>query len=171
MFTPPVRFFLAAIALGFGAYRLTGGHVDGIAFLAASAALIVSYIRQGTVRLAFRAVASGQVDEAARLLSKVKRPASLGGDERAYFELASGFVCAARRDNDQAEHHLRNALSNPLRTDSDRALAETVLAQLLVARGERAEAQMLLEQAAARDCRPVVAERIRALRAELTPVD
>lgn len=167
MLTPRIRLFLAAITLAFGAYRLVGGHVDGTATLAVSAYMIFSYIKQGTVQLAFRAVARGQVEQAAQLLKQVKRPDSLVADERAYFELASGFVCAARGQNDPAEQHLRRALTGPLRSENDRALAETVLAQLLIAREERGEARAVLDQAAQRRCHPEVSQRIVALRDEL----
>lgn len=167
MLTPRIRAILAVIAFALGAYQVIEGHFIGLALLAASAFLAVGYFKYGTVWLAFRAVARGQTDEAARLLQQVRRPASLGAQERAYFELASGFVCAARAQNQQAEEHLRSALASSLRTESDRALAEAVLGQLLVARGSFSEARALLDQAAARSSRPAIAQRIQALRDEL----
>ncbi len=76
------------------------------------------------------------MNEAAELLQKVKTPQALGSEERAYFELVSGLVCASRAQNQQAETHLQAALDHHLRTENDRAMAEAVLAQLLVARDE-----------------------------------
>lgn len=171
MLTPRLRLFLAVLSFAFGCYRVIANDLIGFAFLGLTAILTYGYFKYGTVWLAFRAVAGGNVKRAAALLSQVQRPESLGGPERAYFELASGFVCAARSQNDEAEQHLRLALAGPLRTENDRALAEAVLAQLLVARNELPEARTVLEQASSRTCRPEVGERIRALRDELTPAD
>jgi len=171
MFTPRIRWLLAAASFAFGGYRVSSGDYAGFVLIAAAAFLVYGHFKYNTVWLAFRAVSGGQLDKAAALLQQVKRPASLGAEARAYFELASGFVCASRAQNEDAEKHLRIALANRLRTDNDRALAETVLAQLLIARDELPEARTLLEQAAARSCRPATAERIRALRDDLPRVD
>src|SRR6478735_10330025 len=114
--------------------------------------------------IAFRAVAAGKIDQGAQLLERVKNPTALVGSDRAYFELASGFVCAARGRNADAEQHLRLALESPLRSEDDRALGEAVLAQLLVAREQYGEAGSLLDQAAGRCRRSAIADRIRALR-------
>ena len=161
------RVLVALASFVLGGFLIIQGSNLGLVLLALSAYLAVGYFRYGTVSLAFRAVASGNAERAAQLLDGVKNPTSLRAADRAYFELASGFVCAARAKNDAAEQHLRLALGNPLRSEDDRALAETVLAQLLVARDQRDEARTLLDCASARCRRTAVAERIRALRAEL----
>jgi ATP/maltotriose-dependent transcriptional regulator MalT len=171
MLTPRIRLVLAVLAFSFGTYRVIAGDYWGLALLAASALLAYGHFKYGTVWLAFRAVARGQTQKAEQLLRQVRRPAALGARERAYFELASGFVCVSHARNEQAEKHLRLALANELGTSSDRALAEAVLAQLLVARGELSEARAMLDQARARSCRPAIAQRIQALRDELTASD
>lgn len=167
MSTPRARGILSLLAFALGTYLVISGRYLGLALLAASAFLAFSYFKYGPVWLAFRAVAGGQMDKGAELLQQVKEPASLGARERAYFELASGFVCASRAQNERAEQHLRGALAHELRTESDRALAEAVLGQLLSARGELAEARAMLDRAAARPSRPAIAQRIQTLRAEL----
>ena len=105
MLTPRIRWTLAVVAFLFGSYRLVVGDYAGVALLAASAYLTYGYFKYGTVWQAFHAVANGQMDKAAQLLQQVKRPESLGAQERAYFELASGFVCASRAQNAEAERH------------------------------------------------------------------
>ena|SRR6185369_2579442 len=167
MLTPRSRWLLAVVSFAFGAYQVACGHYVGFVLLAASAFLAYGYFKYGNVWLAFRAISAGKVDAAAELLQRVERPASLAAEERGYYELSSGFVCAARAQNQDAERHLRLALENQLRTDNDRALAEAVLAQLLIARDELADARSLLERAAARSCRPAIAKRIQVLRDEL----
>lgn len=167
MLPPRIRWLLALGSFAFGCYRVIAGNLLGLAFLALSAWFTYGYFKYGTVWLAFRAVAGGQMEKAARLLQEVRRPESLGPQDRGYFELASGFVCISRAENERAEQHLRSALAGRLRTDNDRALGEAVLAQLLVARDELAEARALLTQAATRRCRPAIAQRIQSLRAEL----
>ncbi|HYP89544.1 MAG TPA: hypothetical protein VEQ59_15355 [Polyangiaceae bacterium] len=169
MLTPKLRFVLALASFALGGYRLISGDYAGLALLAASAFLAYGYFKYGTVWLAFRAVSGGKIDEAAELLQKVKRPGALGAQERAYYELASGFVCASRAQNDPAEQHLRAALQNQLRTENDRALAEAILAQLLVARDALGEARTVLEVAKTRACRSAIAARIQALYDDLPP--
>jgi hypothetical protein len=167
MLSPRIRWLLAVGSFAFACYRLIAGDLLGLAFLALSAWLTYGYFKYSTVWMAFRAVAAGQMERAARLLQEVRRPESLGPQDRGYFELASGFVCISRAENERAEQHLRSALAGQLRSDNDRALGEAVLAQLLVARDELPEARSLLTRAAARRCRPAIAERIQSLRAEL----
>jgi hypothetical protein len=169
MLPPRIRWLLAVGSFAFGCYRVIAGDWLGLGLLALSAWLTYGYFKYGTVWLAFRAVAGGQMEKAAGLLQEVRRPEALGGQDRGYFELASGFVCVSRAQNERAEQHLRSALAAQLRTDNDRALAEAVLAQLLVARDELPEARTLLTQAAGRRCRPAIAQRIQSLRAELPP--
>lgn len=169
--TPRVRGLLAIAAFALSVYALLTGAYIGLVGLAASAFLAYGYFKYGTVWLAFRAVSAGQMEQAAQFLQQVKRPAALGVQERAYFELASGFVCASRAQNGPAEQHLRAALAHELRTENDRALAEAILAQLLIAREELTEARRVLEQAAARSARPAIARRIRSLRDELPPTE
>lgn len=171
MVPPRARLFFAIASFGLGSYLVYQSDRLGLIPLAVSAYLAVGYFRYGTVSLAFRAVASGNVERASQLLESVKNPTSLGGADRAYFELASGFVRAARGNNDAAEQHLQSALAGPLRGEDDRALGEAVLAQLLVARARHEEARTLLDQAAARCRRPAIADRVRALRAELPKTD
>jgi tetratricopeptide (TPR) repeat protein len=168
MLTPKVRLALCVAFFALGAYWVVAGRYAGLLFLVASAYLAYGYFKYGTVWLAFREVAHGRMAEAAQLLAKVKQPEALGPEERAYFELAWGLVCASRAENPGAEAHLKIALGNRLRTDNDRALAEAVLAQLLLARGARDEAVQVLAKAAIRECRPSIAQRIKTLQEELS---
>jgi tetratricopeptide (TPR) repeat protein len=167
MFTPQHRLLLSVATFGLGAYLLIRNDYTGALFLVASAFLAYGYFRYGTVWLAFREVAHGRMDAAAKLLAKVNHPEALASEQRAYFELASGLVCASRAQNERAEQHLRAALSHQLRTDNDRALAEAVLAQLLIARDQYAEALALVQKAVTRDCRPSIAARLQTLQEQL----
>lgn len=167
MLTPRVRGLLAIVAFLLGVYGVVKGDYLGLVGIGASALLAYGYFKYGNVWLAFRAVSAGQMEKAAQHLQQVGQPTALGSQERAYFELASGFVCVSRGQNGPAERHLRVALDNELRTQNDRALAEAILAQLLIARDELTEARSVLDQAAARPARPAIAQRIQALRSEL----
>ena len=168
MFTPRQRLLLSVAAFVLGTYLIVfKNDYVGILALAASAFMAHGYFRYGTVWLAFREVAHGRMDAAAKLLAQVKNPEALGSEQRAYFELASGLVCASSAQNQRAEQHLQAALAHQLRTDNDRAMAEAVLAQLLIAREERAEARAIVDQAVTRNCRPSILEKLKALQAEL----
>ncbi|HEX2871910.1 MAG TPA: hypothetical protein VHP33_11650 [Polyangiaceae bacterium] len=168
MFTPRQRLLLSIAAFVLGAYLLLiRNDYAGVVPLAGSALLAYGYFRYGTVWLAFREVAHGRMDAAAKLLAKVKNPEALGSEQRAYYELASGLVCTSTAQNQRAEQHLQAALTHQLRTDNDRAMAEAVLAQLLIARDQHAEARALVDKAVTRNCRPSILERLKALQAEL----
>ncbi len=167
MLTPGLRLALAVVSFGLGAYLLVSGDYAGVLFLGGAAYLGHSYFKYGTVWLAFREVARGHMDQAALLLQKVKQPEALGSEQRAYFELASGLVCASRAQNERAEAHLQGALAHQLRTENDRALAEAVLAQLLVAREQLDAAREIVDRAVKRECRPAIAARLKGLHEQL----
>ena len=171
MLSPGLRLALAIVSFGLGAYLLVVGDYAGVLFLGGAAYLGYSYFRFGTVWLAFRQVALGNMAAASKLLQKVERPDALGPEQRAYFELASGLVCASGAENARAEVHLQAALAHELRTENDRALCEAVLAQLLVARDDIEAARAIVERAVRRECRPAIAARIKALHEQLAQPD
>jgi hypothetical protein len=162
-----LQLFLLLGAFAFGTYSLVTGNAWGILWFLASAFLAYTYFKFNAVNQAFREVAHGRMDSAGQLLAQIKRPETLSSVDRAYFELASGLLRASRAENARAEQHLLLALDHALRTDNDRALAEAVLSQLLVARDARDEARRVIEQAATRECRPAIAARIKTIRDEL----
>ena len=164
-----IRSLLLAASFALGVHQVVSGVGWGVLWFVVSAFAAYGYFRYSAVAEAFRLVAHGRMDEASELLGQVKRPERLSSPDRAYFELASGLVCASRTENQRAEQHLDRALAHELRTDNDRALAEAVLSQLLMARDAHEEARAVIARAAARDCRPGIAERVRAIRDELIP--
>jgi hypothetical protein len=164
---PKLLSTFAIISFLLGTYCLIAGSYVGILLFVAAALLAYSYFKHNTVELAFREVARGHMAAASKLLAQVKRPEQLSARDRAYFELASGLSAASRAENQNAEQHLRLALENDLRTDNDRALAEAVLSQLLVARDARDEARGIIDRAVIRACRPAIAQRIKKLHEEL----
>jgi hypothetical protein len=162
-----LQLVLLLATFAFGTYRFLVDDVSGVIWFLASAFLAYGYFRYNAVRQAFREVAHGRMEAAQKLLGEVERPERLSSTDRAYFELAWGLVRASRAENAKAEGHLTLALEHALGTDNDRALAEAVLSQLLLARDARDEARVVIERASARNCRPAIAERIRAIRDEL----
>jgi hypothetical protein len=162
-----LQLFLLLAAFALGTYRVVAGDGWGMIWFLVSAFFAYNYFKFNAVNQAFREVAHGRMEAASRLLAEVKRPQQLSSPDRAYFELASGLVCASRAENARAEEHLSLALAHALRTDNDRALAEAVLSQLLMARDARDEARRVISQAAARVCRPAIAARIKTIRDEL----
>lgn len=171
MLHPGTRLALAIVSFVLGAYLLVISDYTGVVFVGGAAYLGYSYFRYGTVWLAFREVAGGRMSEAAVLLAKVKHPEQLSSEQRAYFELASGLVCASRAENQRAEAHLQQALAHQLRTENDRALCEAVVAQLLLARDEPDQAREVLARAVTRECRPAIAARIKTLHEQLATPD
>ena len=169
-FTPRLRLLLAGALFALGVQRVAVSDGWAVAWFLGAAFVAYGYFRYNVVSHAFHEVAHGRMSEARELLAQVKKPEQLSSVDRAYFEMASGLVCASGGDNARAEQHLERALANQLRTDNDRALAEAVLSQLLAARDADDEARALIARAAGRDCRPGIAARIRAIREELEQV-
>jgi hypothetical protein len=165
---PKLLIALAVACFALGTYCLVVGDYKGVLLFLAAAYFSYSYFKHNPVELAFRAVARGQMPSAARLLALVSRPEQLSSRDRAYFELASGLLRASQAENQRAEQHLALALEHDLRTENDRALAEAVLSQLLVARGARDEARRIIDRAITRTCRPAIAQRIEKLHEDLS---
>ncbi len=165
---PKLLSTFAVVSFLLGAYCLIAGSYAGLLLFLAAAFLGYSYFKFNRVELAFREVARGHMAAATEQLVQIKRPEQLSARDRAYFELASGLVAASQAENQRAEEHLRLSLANDLRTDNDRALAEAVLSQLLVARGARDEASSIIDRAVTRACRPAIAQRIKKLHEDLT---
>ena len=171
MLTPKLLIALAVASFALGTYCLLVGDYKSILLFLAAAYFSYSAFKHNPVELAFRAVARGHMPSAATLLAQVQRPEQLTSRDRAYFELASGLMRASRAENQRAEQHLALALEHELRTDNDRALAEAVLSQLLVARGARDEARRIIDRAITRTCRPAIAQRIKKLHEDLSASD
>ena len=169
MLTPKLLVVLAVACFALGTYRLVVDDYKGLLLFLAAAYFSYRSFKHNPVELAFRHVAQGHMPSAATLLAQVKRPEQLSSRDRAYFELASGLLNASQAENQRAEQHLTLALEHDLRTENDRALAEAVLSQLLVARGARDEARRVIDRAVTRTCRPAIAQRIKKLHEDLSP--
>jgi hypothetical protein len=166
--TPKLLIALAVASFALGTYCLVLGDYKGIPLFLAAAYFSYRSFKHNPVELAFRAVARGQMPRAAALLAQVLRPEQLTSRDRAYFELASGLMKASQAENQRAEQHLALALEHELGTENDRALAEAVFSQLLVARGAHDEARRVIERAITRTCRPAIAQRIKKLHEDLS---
>ena len=159
---------LAVASFALGTYCLVVRDYKGILLFLAAAYFSYRSFQHNPVEQAFRHVARGDMASAAILLGKVPRPEHLSSRDRAYFELASGLVKASQAENQRAEQHLTLALEHDLRTENDRALAEAVLSQLLVARDACDEARRIIDRAITRSCRPAIAQRIKKLHEDLS---
>jgi hypothetical protein len=155
MFSKSLRFVLIGVSAAYGLYYLTQGRWLGYLYLFAGALLIYGYFRYGPVFIAFRHVQRKNFERAASLLAQVRDPDLLSLSQRAYFEFASAAVAEHQGNDTTAERHLRAALEHQFRSENDRALTETVLAQVLLKRdAPTPEARDLLERARHRPCKP-----------------
>ena len=120
MLTPQLRLVLAIASFVAGAYLLVTGDYAGVLFLGGAAYFGYSYFKYGTVWLAFREVARGHMNVAAELLQKVDEPQALGSEQRAYFELASGLVCASRAQTSKPRRTCKSRSGSCTRRSSTR---------------------------------------------------
>jgi len=151
MYSMLVRLVLILISVLLGAVELARGDVAvSVLPFAAAAMLVWGHYRYGPVWLAFRKLRAGQAEKATHLLSQVRKPALLASQARAYYEWIKACLVLADGDLGTAESHLREALSHRLRTSNDRSTMEAQLADVMLRKGHRKEAEALIAQAKAR---------------------
>lgn len=163
MISQPLRLVLILLALAAAWSQRGSGHWSGLVYVVLAGVLVHGGLRYGPVWLAFRTLRLGQLERAGRLLDQVLRPDWLAPGQRAAYELARGLVAVHHGDAEGAERHLRAARDHERSTDTNRCLAESELARLAAARGDRDQARDLLASARARQPGPELAGHLERL--------
>ena len=156
MFTLPIRVLFVIIALALGVHSAVTGRATWPLYFAGAAILVVSYFRSGTVWLAVRAIQTGKLDQARRLLDQIWNPTWLGSQSRAYYEWMRGGLASEGKQWQEARAHLETSLAHRLRTENDRSLVEGYLAAALFNCGDVADARERLVTAKGRNPKPEV---------------
>lgn len=148
MFTPTLRFLLAAAVAVFAVSQLARGERSAYLLLLAAALLVAGHFRYGAIRPAFFAMRRGEVESARRLIRSVKRPNLLSPQSRAYWHWIQAVIAAdLDKDLGRAESQMRLAVEGALRTSHDRCIATATLARIVGYRGDLDRARGLLAEA------------------------
>ena len=116
-----------------------------------SVLLIIGYLRNGTVFLAYRAYRAGRLDDMERLLARTARPELLAPKQRVIFEYLSGIAADRRGELGAARRHFFFATIerryNRLRAQAWVQLAHTelLMGDIAGARSSIAEARRIAQ--------------------------
>lgn len=167
MFSPGVRLFLIAAAVGLGAMQLLQHRIQGAFMLAAGALLAWGYFRHGTIHSAFAAWRRGDMLRVRQLLQAVPEPARLTVEDRAYYHWLRGLTLAEDGQLGSAKTELLAAAEGRLRTENDRSLVHCHLAALALQAKEFSIVDGYLDQARRLAHHSEVGDMIRRLQEQL----
>ena len=109
--------------------------------------LLVSYILLGTVQSATLLVQSEQFDAADQRLNLTLNPKWLYPTNRAFYYIIKGSIASFRKDNDQAEAYLKDALAIKLPSDNEKAMVLLQLAGINAQRNKWTQAEHYFREA------------------------
>lgn len=154
MFTSTIRLTLIVITIGFGLYLLAQQKNTGLFFLLAGALLALGYFRYNNVWIAFQAYKKGNIEQARKLILKVKNPQFLDTQHRAYYDWIKGGIAASDGDLETAYKLLQSASKGSLRTQNDKSVIEYVLCEVALNMGNTILARQHIERSRSFPHRP-----------------
>lgn len=146
MDTRIIKALIALASTAYTVYLFTTGHWGsgiGMAFL--SIILILTVLRSMRMILVFFYMQQQKLDKSITWLNRIN-PNHLWNRQKGYYHFLKGSTMMETNLND-AEKHLRKALSIGMRKDHDKAAVKLNLAAIASAKGRRKEGQMLIAEA------------------------
>ncbi|HKO57110.1 MAG TPA: hypothetical protein VJ276_14630 [Thermoanaerobaculia bacterium] len=155
-FTNTIRLALVGAAIIGGLATYSTSPTRAGLFIGGAVLLIVGYLRQGTVWLAFRAQRQGRTSRSKKLLEQIANPDRLSRQNRAYYYFLRGIHTIEAAEYAAADALLEHAPVGDLRTDNDRSMATALRAAAALALGDRDRAKIHLLTAREYPRRPEV---------------
>lgn len=150
MYTNPVRFTIAALALAAAAgYSWRGQWTLALLFLVGALLLVAGYFRSGTLWLASRAYRRQDRDRTEKLLSQIRYPHLLQPRARPHYYFMKGILTFSHDRLEEAEPHLSRALALGRLSPGSVCMIHCMLATIQASRGHASQAQGHLESARA----------------------
>ena len=141
-----MRLALAILFLALGiAIHIYNGFGDAWYLYVASLLLLAAHFLFGNVWSAFRQMKRGNIDQASKLLAKIKYPDLLFKTHRAYYYFIQGMIALQHKALPLGKQHLAKALDLGLRTENDTAMAQLNLAHIHFVEKEYEDAKALLQ--------------------------
>jgi tetratricopeptide (TPR) repeat protein len=171
MFTKQQRIIISIVAITIGIFLvLIDDNPVGWLLILMAVFILYGYFRYQPVALLLHHVSKGQLDQADKLLAELKNSATLSPDQRAYYDLAVGWMNMRRGNGATAEQLFTQAIRHGLRTGNDNALAHILLARTYTQQGNLSLARSYLEKAKTFTHNPLVETEIQSLEKELQDV-
>lgn len=171
MFAKQQRIIISIFAVVIGMFLLLFyNNLVGWLLILMAVFIMYGYFRYQPVALLLHHVSKGQLEQADKLLAEIKNPATLPADQRAYYDLAVGWMNMRRANGATAEQLFTQAIRHGLRTSNDNALAHILLARTYTQQGNLSLAQSYLDKAKTFTYNSLVEAEIQSLEKELQGV-
>lgn len=162
MDTRIIKIAIAALAVAYTVYLYATGHWgSGIGMTLVSIVLILACLRSMRMVVVFFHMRQQKMDKAKQWLGRIK-PNHLWKTQQGYYYFLQGSM-AMEKNLNEAERHLRKALSLGLRMDHDKAAVKLNLAAIASAKRKTREALGLLTEAKRLDKKGVLKNDIKMI--------
>jgi tetratricopeptide (TPR) repeat protein len=156
-------------ALSIGSF-IYGQIFLGLLSVLVSAIFVLIHFRNEYMLVAFYYLRKQDIEKAHESLLRIKHPDDiLVHGQLAYYYFLLG-TCESKQSIFKAEKYYKKALSLGLRLDHDIAMAKLSLAAVVMGRGNKREAQILLAEAKKYDKTKMLTEQIKMLEKQMSMV-
>lgn len=133
---PTIRLLLVVSLFVYGIYLLFHTPLIAAVALLLTAWLIIDYLRNGAVWLAFKHFRKGELPAVRHLLGQTFWPQYLSPTSLAYYHWLKGVIESADERYAAARVHLLVSASGQLLTENDRSLVQCLLAEVALQDGD-----------------------------------
>jgi Flp pilus assembly protein TadD len=164
-----LRWILIILFLALGGVLFFWAEGKGSVYLfSASFLLLVTHFLFGTVWQAFSRLRRGDLEQADRLIKKVRYPQFLTKRHRAYYHFVCGMIHLQYKQLEDGKKHLEKALDLGLQSPTDKALVALNLAHVSYVEKDYEGSRAYLEQARQQDTTDLmIQENIKKLEAAM----
>jgi tetratricopeptide (TPR) repeat protein len=158
-----VKGAIALLSLVYTIYLFATGHwVSGIFMLLFTAILVLIVLRSIRLILAFFNLRQQKNDKAKTWLSRIN-PNHLWQNQKGYYYFLMGSTDIDKRNLNESEKYLREALKQGLRMDQDKAVANLNLSVININKRKKREAMHFLNEAKKLDAKGMMKNEIKQI--------
>lgn len=167
-----IRLILAAIVLGAAISLMVFGYWGwGILSVFLSILIAITYFYNEYMLIAQYYLRKDDMDKASVWLSRIKNPEKqLFSGQQGYYNLLIGLI-ESRKAPLQSEKYFKRALSLGMTMDHNIALAKLSLAGIAMAKRNKREATLLLQEAKKADKNKLLADQIKMMKDQMGQMD
>ena len=167
-----LKLILAVLILAGAVYLFMNGSVWwGILLVVLALVSVVLYFFNEYILLAFFRLRKQDLEGAGKWLDKIKNTKTqLSKTQLGYFHYMKG-ITKSQGNLNEAEKHMRQALSHGLAFGHDKAMAKMNIATGMLRKGNKKEAKRLLKEARKDDKRGMVASQIDMIEQQIKKVN
>ena len=172
MFHKNIKLILAGLIIITSIWQFTESNIgNGIFLILLSGIPVFLYFKNEFILLAFLKLRKQDFEGAKKWLAYIKNPeTALVRKQQGYFNYLHGIMLSQTNIN-QAEKYFKKALQLGMRMSHNTALAKLSLAGIAMAKRNKREAQMYLQEAAKDDKNKLLADQIKMMKAQMAQMD